>query len=154
MKRRTFIRSSSFAAISVAAFGSVSWTGKSFAADNETTTDILGPFYRPGAPLRASIIPPGAKGDVMNVHGTIFKADGKTPLPGTLLEVWQCDQDEHYDNTSDEYLFRGAVKAGTDGNYAFKTLVPVPYKDGDVWRPAHIHLRISSADHQDLIAQI
>ena len=32
--------------------------------------------------------------------------------------------------------------------------VPVPYKDGADWRPAHIHMRVSSKGHQDLITQI
>jgi protocatechuate 3,4-dioxygenase beta subunit len=154
MKRRTFIKSSTLTVFSVAAFGTINWNGKNFEADNETTTDILGPFYRPGAPMRTDIIPPGSAGDIMHLYGTIFQQDGKTPLANTLIEVWQCDQNEHYDNTSDEYIFRGAVKTGKDGKYAFKTMVPVPYRDGDGWRPAHIHLRISSADYQDLITQI
>jgi len=154
MKRRTFIKNSSLSVFSIAAFGTINWNGKNFEADNETTSDILGPFYRPGAPMRMNIIPSGSKGDVMNLNGTIYKTDGKTPLANTLIEVWQCDQNEHYDNTSDDYLFRGAAKTDKDGKYAFKTIVPIPYKDGDGWRPAHIHFRISSADHQDLITQI
>lgn len=154
MKRRTFIKNSSLSVFSIAAFGTINWNGKNFEADNETTSDILGPFYRPGAPVRMNIIPPGSKGDVMNLTGTIYKKEGKTPLANTLIEVWQCDQNEHYDNTSDDYLFRGTVRTGNDGQYAFKTIVPIPYKDGEGWRPAHIHFRISSADHQDLITQI
>ena len=75
----------------------------------------------------------------MHLEGIIFKEDGKTPLSNVLIEAWQCDEHEHYDNVSDDYLFRGAVKTGRDGRYAFKTIVPVPYKDGDAWRPAHIH---------------
>jgi protocatechuate 3,4-dioxygenase beta subunit len=154
MKRRTFIKRSSLTVFSIAAFGSINWCGKGFEGDNETTTDILGPFYRPGAPMRSNIIPPGITGDVMLLHGTVFQADGKTPLANTLIEVWQCDQDERYDNTSDDFLFRGAVKTGKDGKYTFRTLVPIPYSDEDGWRPAHIHMRISSAGHQDLITQI
>lgn len=68
------------------------------------------------------------------------------------------EENEHYDNTSDVYLFRGAVKSDEDGKYAFKTIVPVPYKanpDNEAsWRPAHIHMRVSVADQQDLITQI
>ena len=154
MKRRIFIKSSTLTVCSVAAFGTINWNGKTFEADNETTTDILGPFYRPGAPMRTNIIPPGSRVDILHLHGTIFQKDGKTPLANALIEVWQCDHNEHYDNTSDEYKFRGATKTGRDGKYTFKTMVPVPYKDGDGWRPAHIHLRISSANHQDLITQI
>jgi len=42
-----------------------------------------------------------------------------------------------------------------DGKYSFKTIVPVPYKaSATSWRPAHIHLRVSSPNHQDLITQI
>lgn len=155
MNRRTFVKNSTLTAFSVAAFGSLNWNGKSFEGDTETTTDILGPFYRPGAPMRGNLIPSGTSGDALHLSGTIFQKDGKTPLGNTLVEAWQCDANEHYDNTSDEYLFRGAVKTGNDGKYTFKTIVPVPYKaSATSWRPAHIHLRISSADHQDLITQI
>ena len=154
MKRRTFVKNSALTAFGMATFGSISWNGKGFGGDNETTSDILGPFYRPGSPMRSNLIPAGLTGDVMHLSGTIFKKDGKTPLSNALIEAWQCDEHEHYDNASDDYLFRGAVKTGKDGKYAFKTIVPVPYKDGDAWRPAHIHMRISSSDHQDLITQI
>lgn len=154
MKRRTFVKQSTLTAFSVAAFGAINWNGKSFEGDTVTTTDILGPFYRPGAPMRNNLIPSGSTGEVMNLTGTVFQKDGKTPLANTLIEAWQCDEHEKYDNTSDDYLFRGAVKTGKDGKYAFKTIVPVPYNDGGTWRPAHIHLRVSSGDHQDLITQI
>lgn len=158
MKRRTFIKNSSLMAISVSAFGAIHWNGKSFVGDTPTTTDILGPFYRPGAPLRSNIIPSGSKGTPLNLNGTIFQHDGKTPLENTLIEIWQCDENEYYDNTSDGYLFRGAVKTGKKGMYDFKTIVPVPYKanpkDEASWRPAHIHMRVSSETEQDLITQI
>lgn len=155
MNRRTFVKHSSVTAFSVAAFGAIHWNGKSFEGDTETTTDILGPFYRPGAPMRSDLIPKGSSGQLMHLSGTIFQKDGRTPLSNALVEAWQCDENEHYDNTSDDYNFRGAVKAGKDGKYSFRTIVPVPYKASPtMWRPAHVHLRISSGDHQDLITQI
>ncbi|MCK5469932.1 MAG: catechol 1,2-dioxygenase [Cyclobacteriaceae bacterium] len=155
MDRRNFIKSSSLLAFSVSAFGSISWNGKNYAGDTATTTDILGPFYRPGSPIRSTIIASGSKGDVLHLSGTIHQKDGKNPLSNALIEIWQCDENEHYDNTSDEYRFRGALKTGKDGKYHFKTIVPVPYKASEsMWRPAHIHIRVSSSDHQDLISQI
>lgn len=154
MKRRTFIKSSTLTAFSIATFGAIHWNGKSFEGDTITTTDILGPFYRPGSPIRSNLIPPGSTGQVVYLNGTIFQANGKTPMANTLIESWQCDEHEHYDNASDEYLYRGALRTDKNGRYSFKTIVPVPYKDGEGWRPAHIHLRISSNDHQDLITQI
>ena len=158
MKRRTFIKNSSLTAFSISAFGLVQWNGKVFAGDTPTTTDILGPFYRPGAPMRANIIPAHSKGVPMDLTGIIFKEDGTTPLNDALVEIWQCDEQEYYDNISDSYFFRGAIKTGSDGKYDFKTIVPVPYKanpdDDSSWRPAHIHMRVSVADQQDLITQI
>ncbi len=53
---------------------------------------------------------------------------------------------------------RGALQTEKDGTYNFKTILPVPYKatpdDENSWRPAHIHMRVSVADQQDLITQI
>lgn len=158
MKRRDFIKNSSLIAFSVSAFGSISWNGENFVGDSPTTTDILGPFYRPGAPMRSNIIPPGSKGILLNLSGTIFKDDGKTPLNNAMVEIWQCDENQHYDNTSNDYLCRGAIKTGNNGRYDFKTVVPVQYKanpnNENSWRPAHIHMRVSVANQQDLITQI
>lgn len=154
MKRRAFVTTTALTALSVSAFGGISWNGKRFEGDSVTTTDILGPYYRPGSPMRSLLIPEGSKGEPMNLTGTVFQKDGKTPLSNVLIEAWQCDENEVYDNSSDDYQFRGAVKTDSAGKYAFKTIVPVPYKDGGDWRPAHIHMRISSQDHQDLITQI
>ena len=99
MKRRTFIKDSTLTAFSITTFGAINWNGKSFEGESETTSDILGPFYRPGSPMRSSLIPAGSKGEVMHLSGTIFKKDGKTPLSNVLIEAWQCDENEHYDNT-------------------------------------------------------
>lgn len=153
MDRRTFVKNSTFAAASVSVFGSIFFNGRSFEGNNPTTTDILGPFYRPGSPMRSNIAPPGTAGQPFSVSGTIFKSDGK-PMASALVEVWQCDEKGVYDNTSDDYLCRGALKTGADGKYMFKTIIPVPYSVGGGYRPAHIHMRISSDDHQDLITQI
>jgi catechol 1,2-dioxygenase len=158
MKRRTFIKNSSLTALGVSVFGTIQWNGKRFVGDSPTTTDILGPFYRPGAPMRSNIIPAGSNGSPLNLSGIVFKDDGKTPLRNALVEIWQCDEKEYYDNISDDYLFRGAQNTGPNGKYEFKTILPVPYKanatDESSWRPAHIHMRVSVPDQQDLITQL
>lgn len=158
MQRRNFIKKSSLMAFSVSAFGGIHWNGINFVGDSPTTTDILGPFYRPGAPMRNNIISPGSTGIPMNLSGKVFSENGETPLDNALVEIWQCDEKEYYDNASDDYLFRGAVKTDKNGAYNFKTIVPVPYKanpdNENSWRPAHIHMRVSVPDQQDLITQI
>jgi protocatechuate 3,4-dioxygenase beta subunit len=158
MQRRTFIKTSSLTVLSTSAFGSLSWNGNNFEGDTPTTTDILGPFYRPGAPLRTNLRLSNSNGSPIVLKGNIFKEDGKTPIANALVEIWHCDENEVYDNTSDEYKYRGGQKTKADGKYEFKSILPVPYKaspsDESSWRPSHIHLRVSVPDQQDLITQI
>jgi catechol 1,2-dioxygenase len=158
MQRRIFIKNSSLTVLSISAFGSVSWNGKSFEGDTPTTTDILGPFYRPGAPLRTNLRLPDTKGAPIVLKGIVFKEDGKTPVNDALVEIWHCDEHEVYDNASDEYNYRGGQKTKADGKYEFKSILPVPYKANPTneasWRPAHIHMRVSVPNQQDLVTQL
>jgi catechol 1,2-dioxygenase len=158
MQRRTFIKNSTLSVISISTFGVLNWNGKSFEGDTPTTTDILGPFYRPGAPLRTNLRLSGSTGTPIVLKGKIFKEDGKTPINNAWVEIWHCDENEMYDNTSDEYNYRGGQKTKRDGTYEFTSILPVPYKaapnNDATWRPAHIHMRVSVPDQQDLITQI
>ena len=138
-------------------FGNITPTEKGFIGDTPTTTDILGPFYRPGAPLRTNLNPKDFNGRVLHLTGTIFKEDGKTPMPDCLIEIWQCQANQVYDNVSDQYVYRASQQAATNGSYHFITTKPVAYpveKGSPFFRPAHIHLRISAIGQQDLITQI
>jgi len=157
MQRRKFIQSSGMIAVGVGVFGSISWDKEKFVGDTATTTDILGPFYRPNAPLRVSINPPGYSGPQFHLSGTVLKEDGKTPFADCLVEIWQADDHKGYDNTTDEFGYRGSQKVGKNGKYHFITSLPKPYplyEGSPVYRPAHIHMRISGEGQQDLITQI
>jgi len=158
MQRRTFIKNSTLTVISVSAFGALNWNGKNFEGDTPTTTDILGPFYRPGAPLRINLRLAGSNGTPIVLKGKIFREDGKTPINDAFVEIWHCDEHEVYDNTSDEYRYRAGQRTKADGKYEFKSILPVPYKAApnieSSWRPAHIHMRVSVTGQQDLITQV
>ena len=155
MKRRSFIRDSSLIAFSIGVFGKIKWDGKAFVGEDPTTTDILGPFYRPGAPFRADLVQTGTKGEILHFSGTILGKDGKAPVKNALVEIWHCNEDGVYDNTSDDYIYRSSWKTGGDGTYHFRTILPVPYKAGaTLTRPAHIHMRISETKMQDLVTQV
>jgi catechol 1,2-dioxygenase len=155
MKRSTFIRQSGMMAVGIGVFGRIHWQVNRFVGDTPTTTDILGPFYRPGAPVRTNLNPDDFTGNVLHVSGKVFREDGKTPLNNCLLEVWQCLPDGTYDNVSDEFLYRASLQTGTDGTYSFRTTLPVAYEASPGnYRPAHIHLRVSAPGQQDLITQL
>ena len=117
-------------AVGVGVFGSISWDNEKFVGDTATTTDILGPFYRPNAPLRVSINPPGYSGSLFHLSGTVFKEDGKTPFPNCLVEIWQADDQKGYDNTTDDFGYRGSQQVGKNGKYHFITSLPKPYPLG------------------------
>jgi hypothetical protein len=71
--------------------------------------------------------------------------------------VWQCDPNQNYDNVSDEFQYRGAQKTSANGRYHFVTTQPVAYPaapGSTILRPAHIHLRASGKNQQDLITQV
>lgn len=65
MERGTFIKQSSLVAVGLAAFGKISWSNNGFVGDSPTTTYILGPYYRPGAPLRTDLNPANYSGEVL-----------------------------------------------------------------------------------------
>src|SRR5215203_5952561 len=157
MQRRNFLKDTGLVVIGVGVFGSIQWNTDHFVGDTPTTTDILGPFYRPNAPLRININPAAYSGKPFHLSGTVFKEDGKTPFRNCLVEIWQCDENKVYDNTSDLYNYRGAQKTNNKGSYHFITTRPVPYPTddkGELYRPAHIHMRISGEGQQDLVTQV
>ena len=74
-----------------------------------------------------------------------------------MVEIWQCDSQKNYDNVTDNYNYRGRQFTKADGKYHFITVQPVAYAAGPnstLLRPAHIHMRISGEEQQDLITQI
>jgi protocatechuate 3,4-dioxygenase beta subunit len=154
MKRRKFIQHSSLLALSVGVFGKIKWDGDKYVGTDPTTTDILGPFYRPGAPFRTDLVQAGTKGEILHFSGTVFGKDGNA-LKGALVEIWHCDENGLYDNTSDNYVYRSSFKTAADGKYNFKSIYPVPYAvNATLTRPAHIHMRISASGVQDLVTQV
>ncbi|MGH7736086.1 MAG: protocatechuate 3,4-dioxygenase subunit beta [Gemmatimonadales bacterium] len=98
-----------------------------------------------GAPLGERII----------VAGRVLDEDGR-PVPGTLLELWQCNAAGRYHHPVDQHdapldpNFTGAgqVVTGADGAYRFLTIKPGAYpwrNTPNAWRPAHIHLGVFGA---------
>ena len=117
-----------------------------------TTTDILGPFYKAGAPVREDIIPAHNMSTPLIVEGKVF-GDCDKVLNNALVEIWNANESGEYD-TSEDYSFRGSYQTGTDGLYRFKTIIPGRYLNGATYRPSHIHFRITAAGFQELVSQI
>lgn len=155
MQRRSFIRNSALGAIAVSTSGFIFFNGKQYVGDCETTSDILGPYYRPNSPIRNSFIIKGEKGTPVELSGIIKHDDCTTPYKKAKVELWHCSGLGEYDNTSDEYRYRGTTFTDDNGNYSFNTILPVPYLAApDYWRPAHFHLMITAEGYQPLVTQL
>ena len=71
MQRRTFIKDTALYAVAVSATGFIRFNGQNFEGDCETTTDILGPFYRPDAPFRSDMRIKNAPGQLVVLNGQV-----------------------------------------------------------------------------------
>ena len=136
-----------------------------------TEPEILGPFYRIGAPFRSRLADPNEPGDRLVLTGTVFSADCRTPLPGALIELWQANQAGVYDTSKPgnftervEFRLRGMMLTDQQGNYELETIMPGRYpvppnlpgleKYAGLTRPAHIHFRVSESLHVPLTTQL
>jgi hydroxyquinol 1,2-dioxygenase len=142
------------------------------APEGATESTVLGPFYVPGAPLRAygASIALAPAGTPAWVHGRVLDLAGSA-IAGAELDVWQNGENELYavqDAEAEEDHLRGRFLTREDGSYAFLGVRPTPYAiphDGPVgrmleatgrhpWRPAHIHLIVRAAGYAPVTTHI
>jgi len=136
--------------------------GKLADAARPTEDNILGPYYREGAPFRAKVTPPLVKGVPLLIRGRVWGFDTKKPLVGVVLDIWQADADGRYDNDDPArppakgvYVNRTRVLTDETGYYEYETIHPGPYKTGpDTWRPSHIHYLVRKAGYATLVTQL
>ena len=112
-----------------------------------TPSDVEGPFYKAGAPARASLAEPGSKADKLVLSGVVRSADCK-PLANVALDFWQADANGGYDNRG--YRYRGVVTTDAQGHYRLETNLPPPY----MGRPRHIHVRLQASGVPALTTQL
>jgi protocatechuate 3,4-dioxygenase beta subunit len=122
-----------------------------------TLSEITGPTFDTGwAGPDATDLTRQHKGEPLGeriiVTGCILDEDGR-PLPGALVELWQCNAAGRYHHPVDQHdapldpNFTGAGQAVTDaeGHYRFVTIKPGAYpwrNQPNAWRPAHLHFGV------------
>jgi protocatechuate 3,4-dioxygenase beta subunit len=97
-----------------------------------------------------------AQGTLLYFSGRVLARDGR-PLPGTVVELWQCDAFGRYHHAGDDGVPRdenfqgyGATTTDAEGRYAFRTIRPVPYSG----RPPHLHVRLRHPSAPVLTTQL
>jgi len=154
MDRKDFLITAALSAFSISTFGQVKKQKEQFIGDCETTNDILGPFYRADAPTRYDMTHKGLPGTRIELKGKVYGEDCVTPLKNALVEIWHCDTEGVYDNDSAAFNQRAKWLTNEQGEYAFKTILPGKYLNGRLYRPAHIHFRVTAQHSRELVSQI
>lgn len=155
MNRYQFIQRAGLAALSISTFGSIArCEDGGFQGDCKTTNDILGPFYRKDAPERYDLTWPALAGSRIELKGTVLGADCQTPVEGAKVEIWHCDTEGRYDNDTDQFDHRATAYSDKGGHYSFRTILPGKYLNGGMYRPAHIHFRVTGKGQRELVSQI
>jgi protocatechuate 3,4-dioxygenase beta subunit len=105
-----------------------------------TTSQTVGPFFSIGMDglKRSDLAAHGVAGERVAVSGRILDGDG-TPVPDSLLELWQANAQGRHQEGSDGY---GRVATDADGRFRFTTIKPGPVP-GPGGRPQAPHVAVS-----------
>lgn len=129
----------------------------------QTPWQTEGPFYPNKMPLDTdndlliisnSITP--AVGTVTNLSGRILDKRGE-PIKDAIVEIWQVDNNGAYLHTESgnrekwdkNFQGYGRFLTGSTGEYAFRTIKPVPYAR----RTPHIHFAVKTKGRDKFTTQ-
>jgi protocatechuate 3,4-dioxygenase, beta subunit len=147
--RRSFLRQASLFAVAVplielSAFGLVGCnqaSSSSLATSAENSGNI---------PWKATIVGEGEPGEPLLISGTIYAPDGRTPLEGISLFVYQTDKTGRYTTTGGDNRntrIHGAMRSNAEGRYEFRTIRPGSYPGSR--NPQHIHAYVSGPGYPE-----
>ncbi len=160
-KRRQFLKNMSLATLALG-MGSNASARDSDKAEKtefnckETTLDYYGegPFYTDNPPtiVDGQLAGAAEEGERMIISGRVFNLDCSQVIPNALVDVWHADHQGAYDNEG--FRLRGQILTNDQGFYLFETIKPGKYKNGNRFRPSHIHYKITPPGFPTLITQL
>jgi protocatechuate 3,4-dioxygenase beta subunit len=130
-----------------------------------TSSDIAGPYWREGVPIRSNFDLYNDNGTRLTLSGTVRDAQC-TPVSNVVLEVWHANPTTvraadlsnsdtvDYDLSSSQYKYYGQLSTDTDGRYSLVTKKPGWYLNGRSFRPSHIHVRVYVDNIEKLTTQL
>ena len=108
------------------------------------------------APSRIVVTPSGEPGETLVITGTVFAEDGRTPLRGASVYVYQTDARGAYHpanpRDSDNPRLRGYMRTDARGRYEFRTVRPGSYPG--TRNPGHVHYHVSAPGYRERVFEI
>ncbi len=155
--RRQFLKNIGITSLGVGLIPNLSLASYSPpSACDATTLDYYGegPFYTANPPeiSNGQLADENEAGTRLILSGRAYDLDCNTPLANTVVDVWHADDAGTYDNSG--YNLRGFTKTNAQGYYVFETIYPGKYLNGNQYRPAHIHFKITPPNQPTLITQL
>jgi protocatechuate 3,4-dioxygenase beta subunit len=123
---------------------------------DETVTDLLGPYYLPGAPVTKRLAPASELKDTsrrIKIKGTVYGSDC-VPMSKVLVEPWHAGIPVNgipYSLAGSSLKYRGRITTDNCGRYEFTTIYPTLYSQRPI---IHIHIRVSKGDEELLVTQM
>ncbi len=92
---------------------------------------------------------PNEEGEIIEISGTVFQQDGKTPAPNILIYLYHTDTEGLYGRKGQPRHghFRGWLLTNNYGRYEVRTIKPESYPNRQI--AAHIHMTITSIDRKE-----
>ena len=145
LSRRNFIHYAAAAVVPLAGFQLIGCGSSSLLAHSPSESNE-------GTPLSWStrIVNDQEPGEPLIVSGTIYSPDGRSPLEGITLYVYQTDATGRYTTSGGDNRntrIHGQMKTNTQGRYEFRTIRPASYPGTK--NPAHIHAYVSGPGYPE-----
>ncbi|GLZ33947.1 hypothetical protein Lesp02_61350 [Lentzea sp. NBRC 105346] len=117
--------------------------------DDDTPSNIEGPYFKRNSPERTNLRTAGVTGVVLSLTGFVYTLKCQ-PISHALLDFWQADDKGAYDNSSPAYKMRGHQFTNASGAYVLETVVPKDYPG----RTPHIHVKVQAPHGPILTTQL
>ncbi len=160
LNRRKFFRIVTRAAlvVALAGVGTLTWSGcgagRTLSAQSSSpassSNSAAGSSNSTTASWNVSLVAASEPGEPMIISGTIYAPDGRTPLEGISLYVYQTDATGRYSTSGGDNRntrLHGLMKTNREGRYEFRTIKPASYPDSRI--PAHVHAYVSGPDYPE-----
>ena len=143
--RRAFLRCASSTALTLPLIGLGVVELTSCASATTGTT------LNPSGGWRTAICSDKEPGEPLIISGTIYAPDGRTPMEGIILSVYQTDATGVYSTRGGEdqrnTRLHGQMRSSNEGKYEFRTIKPGSYPGSR--NPAHIHAYVSGPGYPE-----